>query len=184
MISSEVEAILFATAKPLPIYALAKAFGGSSDDLRKIITELKARYNTKDSGIHLVDHEGKVQFVTNPDLQEAVASFTKQELEGELTRPQLETLTIIAYRGPITKPEIEQIRGVNCSLILRHLMVRGLIDERDDAERLQPVYTLSMDMVRHLGLHAVEELPDFEVLHSNEKINTLISETSNNETSV
>ncbi len=177
-LSATVEAILFAAAKPIAVSALAKTLQVSVEDIRATIDELRARYHQKDSGIHLVDHDGKVQLVTNPDLQESVAAFVKQELEGELTRPQLETLTIIAYRGPVTKPEIEQIRGINCSLILRNLLLRGLIDERDDAERLQGVYTLSMDIVRHLGLHKVTELPEYKDLHAHEKIQELLSESS------
>ena len=94
----------------------------------------------------------------------------------ELTRPSLETLTIIAYRGPITKPEIEQIRGINCSLILRNLALRGLIEEADDAARLQPVYTVSVKFLRHLGIHAASELPQYEDLHGNERIGKMLEE--------
>ena len=95
---------------------------------------------------------------------------------GELTRPSIETLTIIAYRGPITKPEIEQIRGVNCSLILRNLLMRGLVEESESVERLQPVYAISADFLRHLGLHAISDLPDYATLHGDEKISQLLRE--------
>jgi segregation and condensation protein B len=97
-------------------------------------------------------------------------------LTGELTRPQLETLTIIAYRGPITKPEIEQIRGINCSLIIRNLLMRGLVEEAESAEKLQPVYSVSGDFVRHLGLHAIGELPEYASFHENEKMTQMLSE--------
>jgi len=69
---------------------------------------------------------------TAKESSEIVEKFLKEELTGEMTRPQLETLTIIAYRGPMTKMEIEQIRGVNCSLILRNLLMRGLVEAKLD----------------------------------------------------
>ena len=94
-----------------------------------------------------------------------------------MTQPSLETLTIIAYRGPITKPEIEQIRGVNCSLILRNLLIRGLIEEKEDKQRLQNTYTISFDFLRHLGADRVEELPQYSDLHTDEVVGQLIQET-------
>ena len=104
--------------------------------------------------------------------------MVKEEVYSELTQPQLEALTIIAYRGPITKLELETIRGVNCSLILRNLLVRGLIEEKDDAVKLQPVYSVSLEMLRHLGIHGVSELPDFENFHNNVQIDQMIQELS------
>ncbi len=182
MLTTTVESILFASAKPVSVLMLKKILDVSDEVLQEAIVDVKVRFNTEASGIHLVEHEGKLQFVTNASQSHVVADLQKEEVAGELTRPSVETLTIIAYRGPITKPEIEQIRGVNCSLILRNLLVRGLIDEKDDLERLQPVYTVSVDFVRHLGLHHISELPDFTSLNQNEKITELIE--SLNETPV
>ncbi len=103
----------------------------------------------------------------------------KKEASGPLTRPSLETLAVIAYRGPVTKPEIEQIRGVNCAIILRNLLIRGLIEEREDTTRLQNVYTVSVDFLRELGLHNLDELPKYPDFHDNEKIQQLLSEVGN-----
>ena len=174
MITTSLESLLFASAKPVPVATLKKTLDVSDEILSEAIADVRARFNREESGIHLVEHEGKVQFVTNPSQSELVGALLRQETDGELTRPSVETLTIIAYRGPITKPEIEQIRGVNCTLILRNLLMRGLIDEADDTQRLQPVYTVSMDFVRHLGLHQISDLPDFDQLHMDEKITNLV----------
>ncbi len=168
--------MLFAVAKPIKIKQLEKHLKLSSEVVKEALEDIRKRFNTPTSGIHLLEHEGKVQFVTNPDQREPVSKFIKDEASGPLTRPSLETLTIIAYRGPITKPEIEQIRGVNCSLILRNLLIRGLVEEREDKERLQPVYSLSMDLMKELGLTSLEDLPDYEDFHNNEKITSLIEE--------
>ncbi|TAK03280.1 SMC-Scp complex subunit ScpB [Patescibacteria group bacterium] len=176
MITTTLEAILFASAKPLTVTTLKKALGVSDEVLREALDDVKARFNAETSGIHLVEADGAVQFATNPSCAEALAAMLKQEASGELTRPSLETLTIIAYRGPITKPEIEQIRGINCSLILRNLALRGLIEEADDVARLQPVYTVSLKFLRHLGVHAASELPQYGDLHGNERIGKMLEE--------
>jgi segregation and condensation protein B len=108
--------------------------------------------------------------VSNPDNREAAENFLKAEVSGELTRPQLETLTVISYCGPITKPELEQIRGVNCSLILRNLLLRGLVKEMEDPANLLPTYEATMEYIRHLGLNNLRELPDYDKLHGHENI--------------
>ncbi len=177
MITTQLEAILFASGKPVTRAALKKSLDVSDEILAEGLADVKLRFNSESSGIHLVETEaGELQLASNPSCAEVIASMFKQEAAGELTRPSLETLTIIAYRGPITKPEIEQIRGVNCSLILRNLLMRGLVDERDDVSKLQPVYSVTADFLRHLGIHTASEMPGFEELHGNEKIGKMLEE--------
>ncbi|MFH1405233.1 MAG: SMC-Scp complex subunit ScpB [Patescibacteria group bacterium] len=174
MITTSIESILFAASKPVLISVIKKTLDVSDEVFNEALEDIEKRYNTEDSGIHLIKHDNRLQFVTNPSQAEIVKSLQKQENSGELTRPQLETLTIIAYRGPITKPEIEQIRGINCSLIIRNLLIRGLIFEQDDKERLQPVYVVSVDFMQHLGLHTIEELPEYSRLNTDEKISEIM----------
>ena len=176
MLTTTIESLLFAMAKPVPRFALKKALDVSDEVLAEAIDDVKRRYNVDASGIQLIDLNGELQFVTNPSSAEAVSSFLKLEADAELTRPSLETLTIIAYRGPITKPEIEQIRGVNCSLILRNLLIRGLVEENEDANRLQPSYTVSTKFLRHLGVRDLAELPAYGELHGNERISKLLED--------
>ncbi len=177
MITTALESILFVSAKPVAVASLKKTLGVSDEVFAEAVADVRARFNTEASGIHLVENGDEMQFATNPSQAETVASLLRVEASGELTRPSVETLAIIAYRGPVTKPEIEQIRGVNCTLILRNLLMRGLIDETDDVERLQPAYSVSTDFVRHLGVHGVGELPDYADLHADEKITELIQES-------
>jgi segregation and condensation protein B len=99
-----------------------------------------------------------------------VATFLKEQRSGELTRPALETLTIVAYRGPVAKSEIDLIRGVNCSLILRILLIRGLITAREDQDRMVTLYEISFDFLRHLGIREVRELPQYHELHTDLKL--------------
>lgn len=176
MLTTTIESILLASAKPISLASLRKGLNVEEAVLNEAMEDIRRRFNVDSSGVHMLEHEGQIQFVTNPVVSDAVAAFLKLDHAAELTRPSLETLTVIAYRGPITKPELEQIRGVNCTLILRNLAMRGLVDERDDVSRLQPVFTISMDFLRHLGLTAIEELPEYAELHGNERIDQLIKD--------
>jgi len=80
----------------------------------------------------------------------------------------LETLTIIAYRGPVTRPEMEQIRGVNCSQILRNLLIKGLVEMEE--KNKEPYYSISVDFLKYLGVSNIQELPDYDKLHQHESL--------------
>ncbi|MBI1907874.1 SMC-Scp complex subunit ScpB [Candidatus Uhrbacteria bacterium] len=177
-LQGKIEAVLFVSTKPTSIRALAKVVGASDADARSAVAALAESRNASASGIHVLVNGDDVQLVTNSAYADVVAAMTAVELDQELTRPSLETLTIIAYRGPVTKPEIEAIRGVNCSLIIRNLLMRGLIDERDDAVKMLPTYRLSADALRYFGVRSVEELPDYGTLHANAKIDQLLANLS------
>ena len=169
---SNLESILFVASKPVSLRELAGALKCKEDEIKIALEELKSKYNHPESGLRILVIDDKVQMATNPDNAEIVEKFIKEEAVGELTRPQLETLTVIAYRGPITKPELEQIRGVNCALILRNLLLRGLIEEAEG--KLLPVYSLSMEAMRHLGVSSVSELADYENLSKHEFIEKVL----------
>lgn len=176
MLKQKIEAVLFASGKPLEIKKIAKLIGEKPAAVEPAVTELMAEKNIDDSGLHILKNENKYQLVSNPALADVVDSLVKDETTGELTKPSLETLTIIAYRGPITKPEIEQIRGINCSVILRNLLMRGLVEERDNAERLQPVYSISNDFMRHMGIASVEDLPRYKELSQSEDVDEVLAD--------
>lgn len=169
-IIGSLEAILFVASKPLSFKKLAKTLNVGITEIAEAIEALKQHYNTATSGIHIVVSAHDVQMVTNTAHTEVVEQFTKSEVMGELTRAQLETLTVVAYQQPITRPEIEQIRGVNCAVILRNLMQRGLVKEKDTKDEVVPTYSLSITALRHLGVAKVDELPQYEAFHSHEYI--------------
>jgi segregation and condensation protein B len=173
-LSAKIEAILFLSARPVSFKKLRSLLEVDDTEVKSAVEELKNMRNVDHSGIHVIVANNAVELGSNPAFSTLIGSLTKEEIESELTRPQLETLTIIAYRGPITKPEIEHIRGVNCTIILRNLLMRGLIIEKEDSVRLQPVYSLSSEMLRFLGIHDVAELPDYDEFHKNEKISNML----------
>ena len=180
-LSAKIEALLFLKTKTVSISAISRTLSEKKEVVEGAVEQLMQNRNVETSGIHIVCSDEGVALVTNPAFGDLLTEQSKEDLQSELTRPQLETLTIIAYRGPITKAEIEHVRGVNCSLILRNLLMRGLVDERDDDVKLLPVYTLTSDMLRHLGIHTLEELPDYEELHKNAKIDQLLHSLSEEE---
>lgn len=170
MLTSQIESILFVAARPLSFKKLAEICGVSKDEIAKAVVEMCAVYNVAGRGVRILHHGEDVQMSSSPESSATVQDFLKDETTGELTKPSLETLTIVAYRGPIAKPELEQIRGVNCSLILRNLMMRGLVEATGEPGRPETRYRVSMDFLRFLGVASVEELPDYDKLRSHENI--------------
>ncbi len=173
-LTAKIEAVLFLVTRPMTYTKLARVLGVKESEIETGVRELSKIKNQTTSGIHVVVASDEVSLGTNPEFTEIVSAISKEEIEAELTRPQLETLTIVAYRGPITKAEIEHIRGVNCSIIIRNLLIRGLIEEGEDASKITPVFTLSSQMLKSLGAHNVEELPDYLEFHKNAKIDQML----------
>ncbi|HTK60167.1 MAG TPA: SMC-Scp complex subunit ScpB [Candidatus Baltobacteraceae bacterium] len=177
-VKSEIESLLFVSSRPLSVKRLADVTGHSKDEVKKALEALTAELDARaESGFILMRSGDEVQLATSPDHAAMVKDFLKDESFGELTRPALETLTIIGYRGPLTKAELEQIRGVNCSLILRNLMIRGLVETeggKADDPTAPALYRATFDFLRYLGLRETAELPDYEHLRSDENLQKLI----------
>ncbi len=170
---SKIESILFVASKPLSVKKITAVLKSSDKAVSEALQELKTKYNHDDSGIKIIQNNDEWQMVASAENKEASENFLKAEVSGELTRPQLETLTVISYCGPITKPELEQIRGVNCSLILRNLMLRGLVKENEDTGVFLSAYEVTMDYLRHLGLNSLTELPNYLELHKHPHITNI-----------
>ncbi len=170
MLSSKIESLLFVAARPMSMKRLAEACGASKEEVSAALDEIMAAYNVDGRGIRVLHNGSEVQLSTSPDNARLVQDFLKDETTGELTKPSLETLTIIAYRGPVSKAELEQIRGVNCSLILRNLLMRGLVEAQGEPYDPQTTFRVTMDFLRFLGVAGVEELPEYDKLRSHENV--------------
>jgi segregation and condensation protein B len=170
-----IESLLFVSNKPLSLKRHADVLGEKKEDIREAVEGLVADYDARDGGLIVLRNGEEFQIATDPEHGELVKAFLKDEAFGELTRPSLEALTIVAYRGPLTKPELEQIRGVNCSLILRNLMIRGLVTQEGESFRI------TMDFLRHLGITSVEDLPDYGTLNSDENLKKLLDDQEGSE---
>jgi len=173
-LKNTIESLLFISHKPLSVAELARLAESDKTAVEEALKLLQGEYGEKNGGIEIINIEDKYQMAATGESSATVAKFLKTEVTGELTRPSLETLTIIAYRGPVSKAELELIRGVNCSLILRNLLMRGLIESREDKDRATNVYQITFDFLKHLGLSSVSELPDYERLNRNNNLEKLL----------
>jgi len=174
MLKSQVESILFIAGRPVSVKKMAEYLNSSQKKVEEACRELMEEYKKGERGIQMIKNGSKYQLVSSPKNAEVIQDFIKDETSGELTQPSLETLTIIAYRGPVSKIEIERIRGVNCSLILRNLLMRGLIEYKYDKTKKETYYTVSFDFLRFLGVNSIEELPDYEKLSRHESIEEMM----------
>ena len=161
------EALLFAEGAPLSIKPLADAAACTSEDA--IISLHALARSLSGRGIMLIERNETYQLVTRPEYGTYMSSLKRRDLDGPLTQPQLETLAVIAYRGPARKSEVDYLRGVNSTFTLRNLLTRGLIDRMTpaaDGDRA-PQYQISSEFLNHLGLTAVRELPSYAEFHGN-----------------
>lgn len=174
-LSSQLESLLLVATRPLSTKKLAELTGASVEEVTAAVGDLAQRFNTDDSGLQILQHASSVQLVTNPLNSKMITAYLKEEQAGELTQPALETLTIIAYRGPISKLQLDTIRGVNCALILRNLMIKGLVEAKSHKDKLQTSYQVTTDFIRFLGLHHIAELPEYEQLHQLEQLDQILN---------
>ncbi|MFH0830671.1 MAG: SMC-Scp complex subunit ScpB [Parcubacteria group bacterium] len=166
---SKLEALLFAAGHPLTARQLAKQITAKPKEVEEALQQLTQRYQTEQSGLALLVQDERYQLTTNPTHGKLIEQYIKDEFTGPLSRAALETLAIIAYRGPILKPEIDTVRGVNSAIMLRALLIRGLVErKRSSKDARSYEYSLSFDFMRHLGVSRVTELPQYQELHNNE----------------
>lgn len=172
--TARVEALLFVAQKPLTIKKISQLAELPEEEVRSAVDELSHAYTHGGHGIMLLRHEDSCELATNPLHTETITKYSKEEITGELTRAGLETLTVIAYRGPLSKSELESVRGVNCTIVLRNLMMRGLVDA-SGSEKGEKMYSVSFDFLRHLQVSKIEDLPDYEQLHHDERLEALLA---------
>lgn len=174
-IDAQLEAILFVSGGPVTLRALGGLLNVLAADIEAALLKLEARLR-EGSGLTLVRHGQEVELVTHPDTAEIIRRVSKLEAQAELSKASLEALSILAYRGPLTRAELEQIRGVQSAIILRNLMLRGLVEMREEVRLGQPVFQVTMDFVKHLGLSRLEELPDFTSLHTHPTVEQVLDQ--------
>ena len=130
----------------------------------------------QESGIILLAHDNKLQLASNPDNSSMVKKFLALELREKLTDASLETLAIILYKQPVSKVEIENIRGVNSQYILRQLLIRGLVEKiSSTADKRVHLYKTTLEFMQHLGIKNMKDLPDFEELTKNIELPSISS---------
>lgn len=175
-IETILEALLFVKTEPISKKRLALFLKTDLSELGAAVSELKIKLS--DRGIRLVEHDDSVMLGTAPEASEVIESILKEELNKDLGRAGLETISIILYKNPVTKNEIDFIRGVNSQFILRNLLIRGLVEKAPNPNGRSSLYKPTLELIRYLGIEKVESLPDYE------KTASLLSNFSANANSV
>lgn len=152
-----IEALLFVYGEPVSVKKLARLVGQNETKIDRALTLLKERLESQ-SGLRLIEKNQEVQLVSQRDFAPIIEKLFRQEHREDLTRAALEVLALVAYEGPISRAEIETIRGVNSAYTIRGLLLRGLIDKVGD-ERGR--YDLSFEAARRFGLEKKEDLPQW-----------------------
>jgi segregation and condensation protein B len=158
-LSVKIEAILFVAAEPVPATQLATALDVSSSVVERGLNELDASLLTR--GLRLQRHGGRVQLTTAPEFGELIERFLGLDSTTHLTRAALETLAIVAYQQPVTRPQIDSIRGVNSDSMIKSLLNKGLVLEsgRADGPGRPILYSTSPEFLQHFGLNSILEMP-------------------------
>jgi segregation and condensation protein B len=164
-LKSIIESILFVSGEPIELLKLARITDATEVEVENALAKLSEEY-VAGRGLRIIKIKDTIQLATNPDNAEFVAELIKSEIQENLSQAALEVLSIVAYRGPISRAEIEAIRGVNCSFTLRALLIRGLIDRTENIkDNRRYLYNISFDFLKKLGMDSVEKLPDWETLN-------------------
>lgn len=155
-----IESILFTYGEPLAAKKIANLTQSGANDVIKALAGLEQ--NLKLRGLRLINHKDEWQLVTPPENGPYIEQLVKSDIQEELTPASLEVLAITAYHGPVTKAQIESLRGVNSTYALRNLMLRGLI-EKNQAGGVKKIhqYEISLTALRKLGLTKKEDLPQY-----------------------
>ena len=161
-LEQKIEAILFYKNEPLEISKLSKLVGKEEKEVRVALQNLANSLENR--GVCLVMTESEVSLATAPEASGFIDQIAKDEMSKEIGKAGLETLAIVLYNGPISRREIDYIRGVNSTFILRNLCVCGLIERETDTKDSRIFrYKGSLSLLVHLGLKKIEELPEFEM---------------------
>lgn len=157
-----IEAILFAMAAPVSEEELANVLGCHPVHVRQLMDEMAAEYADEGRGLSLVRIEDGYQLCTKKETYEALIKLVSIPRNWRLTDVQLETLSIIAYKQPVTKAEIEAIRGVSSDHAVNRLLEAGLVEElgRKDAPGRPVLFGTTTEFLRRFGLENTESLPD------------------------
>lgn len=161
ILKSILESVLFAYGDPLSAEKLAKTARTKKEEVLAAIAELNRDY--KERGFIIIEKDGEFRLGSNPGNAAYVEDLVKSEFSEELSHAALETLAIIAYKGPLTRVDIEYVRGVNSSFTLRNLALRGLVERIENPKDARSyLYMVSFKFLEYLGLGSSEELPGFK----------------------
>lgn len=161
-INALVEAILFVSPEPITAVQIADLLNTTPREVKNAFEALDKLYQGR--GIRLQYHKNKVQITSAPEAAHILENMLELETNSTLSQAALETLSIIAYQQPITRPQIDSIRGVNSDGVLRTLLNKGLIDDvgRTEGPGRPILYSTTTEFLKHFGLASYQELPPLD----------------------
>ena len=159
----KIECLLFVAGEPVPVAELARALHLDEPAVRQLLSEMEASYRAEGRGIQLLSTEESAQLVSNRDFAPVVEELLQPEKRMGVSQSILETLAIIAYRQPVTRADIEAVRGVRCEYALSQLQRMGLVTQmgRKDVVGRPMLYGTTDAFLHRFGLHGLSELPDY-----------------------
>ncbi|MEJ2411814.1 MAG: SMC-Scp complex subunit ScpB [Anaerolineales bacterium] len=162
-LSALVEAILFVSPEPISADQIARIIDGTPRLVKKALEDLESIYQGR--GLRLQVHNNKIQITTAPEAAPTLEKMLELETTSTLSQAALETLSIVAYQQPVTRPQIDSIRGVNSDAVLRTLLNKGLIDEvgREEGPGRPILYSTTTEFLKYFGLTSYEELPPLDI---------------------
>ena len=162
-LSAQIEALLFWKAEPISIKKISTILKKEEGDIKAAITELEG--SLRGRGLTIVQAEDEVTLGTAKEVSHLIETLTKDELTKDLGKAGLETLSIILYQGPLSRAEIDYIRGVNSQFILRNLLVRGLIEKIENPQDQRSfLYKPTLELMSYLGVSKISDIPDYEAV--------------------
>ncbi len=174
---SKLETLLFAMGEPKRLSHLAKTLDIDSGTLSEALEVLDARYQLPESGLMIIRLGEKIQLASKGENAPVIERLRESELHEHLSRATLETLAIVAYRAPVTRADIDAIRGVNSNFTLRQLLIRGLIDrEGNPSDARGYIYSPTFDFLKSLGLQKISDLPEYDTLSQDDRLKSLFEE--------
>lgn len=164
-LTNTIEAIIFASGDAVATRFIVEKLGCTIKEVNAAVSELKEKYG-ENSGIQLLTFNGKLQFASNPKYKEKVAEVLVPVKEKEFTKTVLECAAIIAYKQPVTKPEVEEIRQVSCDYAFQKLLEIKMIEPcgRKDAVGKPILYATTDEFLKRFKLNSIDELPDYDEL--------------------
>ena len=179
-LDQKIEAILFMKGEPMTIKKLAELSDATKDEITGALNELEIKLQNR--GLVLIHKEDSIMLGTHPEFGSMLEEMRKEELSKELSKASLETIAIILYKEGATRSDIDYIRGVNSSFILRNLLVRGLVEKiTDPADSRRYLYKPTFDLMSFMGVSKLSELPEFESMKINLDKNAREAEVENDQ---
>ncbi|MBX4181298.1 SMC-Scp complex subunit ScpB [Candidatus Parcubacteria bacterium] len=158
-LENEIESVLLFKNEPVSVKDLSDWLGKDAEVIKTALENLRGFYQKR--GIVIISNGDTWALGTHPEMSPLIEALQKDEFSRELGRAGLETLAIVAYRGPISRREIDHIRGVNSGFILRTLLIRGLIERADVAGERSYSYVPTLKLLEYLGVTRREDLPEY-----------------------